>query len=166
MLPRDQSALRSLPMQGGVSCWLEVSGYVRRGGDGPFSGASSVVWREARAQGAVGAGTGAFTLPVAARARTVTALDYSPAMLRVLTRKLQENPGIDNVTPLLRRWEDAENVEPHDVVLAANALYRMADLRPALSKLICAARRRGMIVWSVGRRTAAQRMDQERTQPA
>jgi len=98
----------------------------------------------------VGAGTGAFTLPLAAHAARVTALDYSPAMLRVLRRKLQAAAAPDNVQVVLARWEDAQ-VEAHDVVFAENALYRVADPRLALTKIVAAARRRGIIVWSVGR---------------
>ena len=97
----------------------------------------------------VGAGTGAFTLPLAEHAAHVTALDYSAAMLRVLSGKLDAAaPG--NVQVVLGRWEEAR-VEPHDVVFAANALYRVANPRLALSKIIATARRRGIIVWSVGR---------------
>jgi cobaltochelatase CobN len=77
-------------------------------------------------------------------------LDYVDAMLAVLRRKLAREPGLQHVTTLLARWEDAD-VQPHDVVLAANALYRAADLRLTLSKLVRSARVRGIVVWSVGR---------------
>jgi 2-polyprenyl-3-methyl-5-hydroxy-6-metoxy-1,4-benzoquinol methylase len=103
----------------------------------------------------VGAGTGAFTLPLAAHAARVTALDYSPAMLRVLRRKLQAAAAPDNVQVVLARWEDAQ-IEAHDVVFAANALYRVADPRLALTKIVATARRRGIIVWSVGRQPGPQ----------
>jgi 2-polyprenyl-3-methyl-5-hydroxy-6-metoxy-1,4-benzoquinol methylase len=98
----------------------------------------------------VGAGTGAFTIPLAQEARSITAVDYSPAMLAVLRHKLASDPTLHNVTPLLARWGDAD-VQPHDVVLAANALYRVADLQAALDKLVRNARVRGIVVWSVGR---------------
>jgi 2-polyprenyl-3-methyl-5-hydroxy-6-metoxy-1,4-benzoquinol methylase len=98
----------------------------------------------------VGAGTGAFTLSLSDRAGRITALDYSPAMLRVLRRKLDTSARSAHVHVLEARWEDAE-VEPHDVVLAANALYRLAEPRLALAKLVAAARSRGIVVWSVGR---------------
>jgi 2-polyprenyl-3-methyl-5-hydroxy-6-metoxy-1,4-benzoquinol methylase len=103
----------------------------------------------------VGAGTGAFTLPLAKHAVRVTALDYSPAMLRVLRRKLQAAAAPDNVQVVLARWEDAR-IEAHDVVFAANALYRVADSRLALTKIVAAARRRGIVVWSVGRQPGSQ----------
>ena len=108
----------------------------------------------------VGAGTGAFCRLLAARARTVTALDYSPAMLAVLRRKIAADPALAHVRTLQARWEDAD-VEPHDVVLAANALYRAADLEVALRKLVGAARRRGIVVWSVGRQDAPQALVRE-----
>jgi len=97
----------------------------------------------------VGAGTGAFTIPLARDARSITAVDYSPAMLTVLRRKLASDPTL-KITPVLARWEEAE-VQPHDVVFVANALYRTADLKAALSKMVRSARVRGIVVWSVGR---------------
>jgi 2-polyprenyl-3-methyl-5-hydroxy-6-metoxy-1,4-benzoquinol methylase len=101
----------------------------------------------------IGAGTGAFTLPLTDRAGRITALDYSPAMLRVLRRKLGSSARSADVRVLEARWEDAE-VERHDVVLAANALYRVAEPRLALAKLVASAHKRGIVVWSVGRSPA------------
>lgn len=111
----------------------------------------------------VGAGTGAFTLPLAQTATRITALDYSPAMLRILRQKLADAAAC-NVRAVLARWEDAA-LEPHDVVLAANALYRTADLRLALRKMIELARRRGIVVWSVGRQDAPQQAVREQVRP-
>jgi SAM-dependent methyltransferase len=112
----------------------------------------------------VGAGTGAFAVPLAAVASRVTALDHSPAMLRVLETKLRLQHAPANVTMVLGRWEDAE-VEGHDVVLAANALYRTVQPRVALSKLVSTARRRGIVVWSVGRQDAPQSAVREHVRP-
>jgi predicted TPR repeat methyltransferase len=112
----------------------------------------------------IGAGTGAFALPLASRASRVTALDYSPAMLGVLRAKLGHPSAPSNISTVLARWEDAQ-VGPHDIVLAANALYRTADLRLALGKLIRLARERGIIVWSVGRQAAPRRAGRERVDP-
>jgi 2-polyprenyl-3-methyl-5-hydroxy-6-metoxy-1,4-benzoquinol methylase len=111
----------------------------------------------------VGAGTGAFALPLATLASRVTAIDYSPAMLRILGLKLAAT-GTQNVRPVLARWEDAV-VEPHDVVLTANALYRTADLRSALRKMIDLGRRRGIIVWSVGRQPLREHVQPEGYRP-
>ena len=98
----------------------------------------------------VGAGTGAFTLPIAQRAARVTALDYSPAMIRVLRRKLTARSDAGAIDVVLSRWEDAR-VAPHEVAFAANAFYRTVDLRPSLTRFAAAARKRGIVVWSIGR---------------
>jgi SAM-dependent methyltransferase len=112
----------------------------------------------------IAAGTGAFSLALAPTAGKVTALDYSPAMLRVLRRKLDTSPGSGNVSTVLSRWEDAD-VESHDVVLAANSLYRVRDLRCTLDKLLRAARCRGIVVWSIGRQDAPQHLVRELVHP-
>lgn len=82
----------------------------------------------------VGAGTGRFTLPLAQRARQVTALDHSAAMLKILGRKKKDLVQ-NNITVLETAWETA-CVAPHDVVLAAWSLYRQVDILAAMQKLI------------------------------
>jgi hypothetical protein len=57
-------------------------------------------------------------------------------------------------------------IEPHDVVLAANASHRTLDLRRALRKMIDPGRQRGIIVWSVGCQDAPQQGAREQIQPA
>jgi hypothetical protein len=49
-------------------------------------------------------------------------------------------------------------VAPHDVAFAANAFYRMLDLRRALTTFVAAARRRGIVVWSRDRRQCRHRL--------
>ena len=112
----------------------------------------------------LGAGTGAFALPLAEVAGQVTALDHSAAMLRVLRRKLDATPGLENVRTMLGRLEDAA-LEPHDVVLAANSLYRVRDIRGVLEKILRTARRRAIVVWSVGRQDAPQPFVRESVHP-
>jgi SAM-dependent methyltransferase len=88
----------------------------------------------------VGAGTGRWAIPLARRAATVTALEPSPAMREGLRRNLAEQQ-ISNVTVLAGRWPEAE-VEPHDVVLCAHAMYGAEDLVAFVERLVDAARRR------------------------
>ena len=111
----------------------------------------------------VGAGSGGFTLPVAQRAGRVTALDYSPAMLRVLGENVRR-AGLDNVTAAAGDLETAP-LELHDVVLAANALYRVRDARPVVERLLQAAQKRLLVVWSVGRAQAWERAAREAVAP-
>ena len=96
----------------------------------------------------IGAGTGNYALPLARQGRDVTALEYSPDMLAVLQRKL-ERQGVAGVTPQPGRWEDTQ-LDPHDYVLAANCLYRTADLRFALERFSALARARVLIIFSIG----------------
>src|SRR4051812_5964013 len=88
----------------------------------------------------LGAGTGGFTLPVAQVAARVTALDHSPAMLRVLADNVAQ-AELRNVTWQVADFEVAE-LEPHDVILAANALYRVGDIHATLGRILAAARKR------------------------
>lgn len=92
----------------------------------------------------VGAGTGRFTLPLASRVASVTALDDSPDMLNVLVQKI-EVQGISNVKLLHGAMENTP-LPTHDVVLAAWSLYRQLDLPATLRRLATAARRLLIIV--------------------
>lgn len=92
----------------------------------------------------VGAGTGRFALPIAQQGRWVTALDHAPAMLDLLRDKATA-ADLTSITIIESPWDDAE-VVPHDVVLAAWALYRQPDLEHAVAKLAAAARRTLIIV--------------------
>ncbi|MCS6826643.1 MAG: class I SAM-dependent methyltransferase [Caldilinea sp.] len=92
----------------------------------------------------VGAGTGRFTLPLAARVASVTALDDSPDMLRVLAQKIKAQ-GVSNVKLLYGAMESTP-LPPHDVVLAAWSLYRQLDLPATLRRLAASARRLLIIV--------------------
>lgn len=97
----------------------------------------------------VGCGTGALAIPLARRVRRVTALDWSPAMLRVLRQKARE-ARVDNIVPVTRDWLEVEigrELEPHDVVVASRSLP-MGDLREALTQLDRATKRRCYLTWS------------------
>ena len=96
----------------------------------------------------IGPSTGGFTLPVAERASRVLALDVSEAMLTVLGDEL-ERRAITNVQTQHGAWPEAD-VGVHDVVLAVNSLYRVADVRSGIERMTAAARRRVIVAWSVG----------------
>jgi ubiquinone/menaquinone biosynthesis C-methylase UbiE len=75
---------------------------------------------------------GGFTPPVARRARQVLAVDLSDAMLAALAAKLAR-AGIGNVRLMTAEWPEVA-VEPHDVVLAANSLYRVPEIGDASAR--------------------------------
>ncbi len=88
----------------------------------------------------LGAGSGAWTVFLAARAREVTALDPSPAMLEVLRENVAA-AGLSNVTVIEGAWPEAD-VSAHDIVLCSHALYGVADFAAFVRKMEATARRR------------------------
>lgn len=100
----------------------------------------------------VGAGTGRFAVPLARQVRSVTALDHSAAMLKVLRDRLEAERAT-NVIVVEEPWESANTpalAEQFDVVLAAWSLYRMPDILTAINKLVAATRRTLVILGSAG----------------
>jgi len=89
----------------------------------------------------IGAGDGAFAVPLAGAARRVTAVE--PSAGQVL--RLMENAaaaGVKNLTVLRSRWEDVDGLRlgRHDLVLAAYC-FQMRDIRSALQRMYEAAGR-------------------------
>jgi precorrin-6B methylase 2 len=88
----------------------------------------------------VGAGTGSWTAMMARQAGHVTAVDPSPAMLDRLRRRVAEEE-LPNVTVVEGAWPEVE-VEPHDLVFCAHAMYGSPDLAPFVERMEEVARRR------------------------
>jgi SAM-dependent methyltransferase len=87
----------------------------------------------------IGAGTGAWTLLLAKKARHVTAVEPSQAMVDVLRENL-EAEGITNVDIVMGYWPEVE-VEPHDLSLCSHAMYGMGDLPTFVRSMVAATRR-------------------------
>ncbi len=83
----------------------------------------------------IGAGTGAFALPLARIAGHVTCIEPSASQAAHL-RNLATRERIHNITIIQQRWEDLDpdEVDGHDLVLAAHSL-QMSDLSDALRKM-------------------------------
>ncbi|MGB3393612.1 MAG: class I SAM-dependent methyltransferase [Stenotrophomonas sp.] len=97
----------------------------------------------------VGCGNGALSLPLATRLRQVVALDYSRGMLEAL-RAGAAAQGSDNITPLLRAWEDDwQDVPVCDIVIASRST-QVEDMADALARLCAKARRRVYLTHRVG----------------
>jgi SAM-dependent methyltransferase len=93
-------------------------------------------------------GPGRLVVPIAKKAKSVTALDASPKMLEYLDQYAAEE-GVSNYNKLLFDWEDkesAEELEQHDIVVTSRSLG-LFDVR-LLSKL--ARKTVMMIVWANG----------------
>ena len=91
----------------------------------------------------VGAGTGRFTLPLAAGVRHVTAVDPSAAMRAILRREARRR-GVTNLTLVPGTWEEADTAVA-DVAFSSFVLPLVADARAFLTKLDAAARRHAFL---------------------
>jgi SAM-dependent methyltransferase len=87
----------------------------------------------------VGAGIGRWSLPLARRARAVTAVEPLPGMREILADRIAQS-GLANVALAAAPWMEAE-VPPHDVVIAAHAVYATPDLAAFVRRLEAHARR-------------------------
>ena len=98
----------------------------------------------------IGAGSGAFTLPLAKQAGWVTAVEPSSAQCRRLTRAV-ESMGIANISLIRKNWDAAgmEEVGSHDIVVAGYCLF-MKRIVPAIRKMHQLARRRIFLVHLAG----------------
>jgi SAM-dependent methyltransferase len=98
----------------------------------------------------VGAGAGAFAIPLATTVRHVTAVEPSPAQVASLNEAM-EREHVRNITIIESTWEDvdADSLEPHDLVLAVHSL-QMRDIAGALRKMCLAASHRLILVHNAG----------------
>ena len=92
----------------------------------------------------IGAGTGRWTIFLARLARSVTALEPSPAMLGILERNVAA-AGVTNVEVLRGEWEGAD-VANHDVALSSHSMYASPDLVGFVRKMERVARRTCFLV--------------------
>jgi 2-polyprenyl-3-methyl-5-hydroxy-6-metoxy-1,4-benzoquinol methylase len=92
----------------------------------------------------VGGGAGRYALPLALRCKHVSVVEPSPSMVMQL-REAAKEAGMENVSAVEARWEEAE-VEQADLVLCANVVYGVAEIEPFLKKLDRSARERVVIV--------------------
>jgi SAM-dependent methyltransferase len=97
----------------------------------------------------IGAGTGAFAIPLAREIKEVTVVEPSPEMLKVLSEKIDD---LTNVRIVTKRWEDVDIAEigRHDMVLAAHSLYDIVDIETALKKMFSAGKTQICLIIRVG----------------
>ena len=98
----------------------------------------------------IGPGSGGFTLPVAEEAGRVVAVEPSPAMREVLTRKLAA-ARLENVCVVPERGEKAlADIEgTFDLALASHSLYNVVPIDDVLRDLVRLAART-VILMGVG----------------
>lgn len=107
----------------------------------------------------IGAGAGAFAVPLARRGARVTALEPAPAMLEALKRRVDAE-GVSSIEFLCREWEE---VSPEAEGLAGRFDLVLASLTPGvrdvatLEKMIACSRRWCFLCDYAGRRSAPGR---------
>ncbi|HDP36889.1 MAG TPA: class I SAM-dependent methyltransferase, partial [Candidatus Atribacteria bacterium] len=99
----------------------------------------------------IGCGPGTLVIPLARKVKSVTALDVSEEMLKLLKERAKIE-GLDNIIYVNKAWEDiviGEDIKKHDIVVASRSLC-MFDLKKALSKINNAARKYAYLTAWVG----------------
>jgi 2-polyprenyl-3-methyl-5-hydroxy-6-metoxy-1,4-benzoquinol methylase len=92
----------------------------------------------------IGAGTGEWSLLLSRRARHVTAVEPSRAMIEVMRESLAED-HITNVAIIQGSWPDV-SVEPHDFSLCSHAMYGYPDLAAFVLRMVACTRRMCFLV--------------------
>jgi len=80
----------------------------------------------------IGAGNGRWAIPLAKIARTVTAVEPAGDMLEVLRENIKT--AQINIQIIQPSWEEA-NVEAHDIVVCAHAMYSSPDFALFVRKM-------------------------------
>ena len=98
----------------------------------------------------IGAGTGAFAVPLAQVVKKVTVVEPSKEMCLHLRNKTEE---LTNIHIINQRWEDVslEEVGLHDMVIAAHSLYDIIDIKTALEKMLSVAKKHLYIIMGTGK---------------
>lgn len=87
----------------------------------------------------IGAGTGAWSILLSHRAKHVTAIEPSPAMIEVMRESLDEQ-NIKNVSIVQGAWPEV-SMEAHDFSLCSHAMYACPDLASFVLKMVACTRR-------------------------
>ncbi len=80
----------------------------------------------------IGVGDGRWAIPIARLARSVTAVDPDTDILDRLRANIETSPG--NIRIIQSSWEEAD-VETHDIVVSAHAIYSSPDLALFVRKM-------------------------------
>ena len=94
----------------------------------------------------MGCGGGALAVPLAAKVKKITAVDFSPNMLSIVGHICREQ-NITNIEPILGEWDSdwaALGIGKYDIAIASRSL-RTENCVPYIQKLINAARRQVFI---------------------
>ena len=80
----------------------------------------------------VGAGCGPLAIPLSKAGKSGTALDSSPAMIRLLSEEIKKK-RLKNIKPIHSAWGEVE-IKPHDVIICANVPELLKDSKTFLKE--------------------------------
>jgi len=80
----------------------------------------------------VGAGCGTLAIPLSKAGKSVTALDPSPAMIKLLSEEIKKK-RLKNIKPIHSAWGEVE-IKPHDVIICANVPELLKDSKTFLKE--------------------------------
>lgn len=92
----------------------------------------------------VGAGTGFFTIPLAQKGYSVTAIEPSPEMVKILKQKITQDIS-ENIQVEQTTWQDWQGKKA-DCLLSVHSIYFTGPLEEALPKMRNAADKTIIIV--------------------
>ncbi len=98
----------------------------------------------------IGCGPGTLAVPLAKKAKSVTALDFSSEMLKHLKINA-DNAGVNNINYVNSPWQEAfteKKVGGHDVVVASRSLTR-GNMKEAMSYINSITRQAAYITFPV-----------------
>jgi SAM-dependent methyltransferase len=93
----------------------------------------------------VGAGTGAFTIPLARMASRIVAVEPSEYQLQILVDKARKE-GLTNISTIQKYWKDTQEIQTVDYSLAAYSFFE-EDIEGFLEKMIAVSRKGIFIVF-------------------
>ncbi len=100
----------------------------------------------------IGAGPGNLALPMAKTARSVTTVEPSPGMNRIMAQEIAGQKAT-NIIQIEKTWEDVDinrDIEPpYDLILASMSLG-MKDIRAAIEKMNRVCQGRVVLFWHAG----------------
>jgi SAM-dependent methyltransferase len=107
----------------------------------------------------IGAGAGAFAIPLAAMSRRVTAVEPSPAQVAQLTAAI-ERAQVANIDIVENPWEarDIDTPGSYDMVLAVHS-FQMKDIAASLRRMCAAASQCVLLIHTAGHSLSALSRD-------
>ncbi len=98
----------------------------------------------------VGAGDGAYSVPLARYVKSVIAIEPSSSQLNYLQKAVSQS-GLNNIQIVPERWEEVgtSGLKPCDVVLASYS-FQVPDIGEAINKMLTVTGKRLILVYYAG----------------